>query len=109
MKYFYSHLIEIESLIIELDKLDLSLEEKSHLSSLVDSSLHHTILDVVLSQLSEKDKKVFLNHLQKNEHDKIWQFLSSKVDKIEEKIINAAEELKKQLHKDIKDAKKVNL
>lgn len=109
MKYFYTHLIEIESLIVELDKLDLSLEERAHLASLVDSSLHHTILDVVLSQLSEEDKRVFLNHLQKNDHDKIWQFLTSKVDKIEEKIKVAAEDLKKQLYKDIREARKVTL
>lgn len=109
MKQFYTHLVEIESLIVELNKLELSDEERSHLASLVDSSLHHTILDVVLSQLDEDDKRVFLNHLEKNEHDKIWKLLNQKVDKIEEKIKMAADDLTKQLHKDIKEAKKESL
>lgn len=104
MKHFYSHLIEIESIIIELDKLDLSMEQKQHLTSLVDSSLHHTILDAVLSELSDADKKVFLNHLKENNHSKIWKFLNEKVDAVEEKIKKTADDLKTELHKDLKEA-----
>lgn len=109
MKTFYTHLIEIESIIIELDKLDLSVEQKAHLTSLIDSSLHHTVLDVVLSQLNPQDKKIFLSHLQEGEHSKIWQFLNEKVDGVEEKIKKAAEDLKVQLHKDLKETKKNQL
>lgn len=105
MKKFYSHLIEIESIIIELDKLDLSEEQRYHLASLVDSSLHHTILDAILSELPESDKRVFLQHLSENDHDKIWKFLNEKVDNIEDKIKKAAASLKEQLHKDLKKAK----
>lgn len=103
--FFYSHLIEIESIIVELDKLDLSKEQKLHLTGLIDSSLHHTILDVVLSELSLGDKRVFLNHLQEDDHDKIWQLLNEKVDNIEEKIKKTADDLKSQLQKDLKEAK----
>lgn len=103
---FYSHLIEVESLIVELDKLDLSSEQKIHLTQLIDSSLHHTVLDAILSELSEEDKIVFMKYLEENDHGKIWQFLNSKVDNIEDKIKNAAEELKKELHEDLKKAKK---
>lgn len=102
--FFYSHLIEIESVVTELDKLDLSAEQKKHLAELVDSSLHHTILDAVLSELSETEKKVFLNHIEENNHGKIWQFLNERIDKIEEKIKKAAEDLKEQLHRDLKEA-----
>ena len=105
MKKWYTHLIEIESITKELDKMDLSSEEKLHLAHLVDSSLHHTILDAVLSQLSNKDKEVFLNHLKEEDHDRIWQFLNEKVQDIEEKIQNAAEELKNKLKKDLKETK----
>lgn len=105
MKQFYSHLIEIESIIIELDKMDLTNEQKLHLAGLIDSSLHHTVLDAVLSELSDTDKKVFLNHLKEDDHGKIWQFLNKKVDNIEDKIKKAAEDLVKELHEDIKKAK----
>lgn len=105
MKHFYSHLIEIESIIVELDKLDLSEDQKYHLASLVDSSLRHQVLDAVLSELSDSDKRVFLQHLNEDDHTKIWKFLNDKVDNIEEKIKKAADDLKKELHNDLKKAK----
>lgn len=107
MKQFYTHLIEIESLIIELDKMSLSDEEKIHLSNLLDSSLHHTILDAVLSELSDEDKRIFLNYLQKDDHNKIWKLLNEKVDNIEDKIKKCADDLKDQLKKDIREARRV--
>lgn len=105
MKYFYTHLVEIESVTEELDQLDLSEKERHHLAQLADSSIHHTILDVVLSKLSETDKKIFLSHLKDDDHQKIWQFLNEKADNIEEEIQEVAQELKEQLRKDIKEAK----
>lgn len=106
MKQWYTHLIKIESVIIELDKMDLSKEEKLHLAHLVDSSLHHTILDAILSELSDEDKVVFINHLKADDHDKIWKFLNEKADGVEDKIKKVAEDLKSQLHEDIKKALK---
>lgn len=103
--FFYSHLIEIESVVSELDKLDLSQEQKIHLTSLIDSSLHHTILDAILSELSQVDKKVFLNHLKEEDQERIWKFLNEKANNIESKIKKSAEELKEELKKDLKEAK----
>ena len=108
MKHFYSHLIEIQTLIIELDSLDLNEKQRLHLAELVDSSLHHTILDAVLSQLEDEDKRLFLQHLSKDEHDKIWELLNNKVENIEEKIKASAEDLKNELHEDIKSVKRKN-
>lgn len=102
---FYHHLVDIESVIIELDKLDLSNEQKMHLSTLVDSSLHNIILDAILSELSPEDKKSFLYILKDGKSDNTWQFLCERVDKIEDKIKAAAEQLKLQLHKDLKEAR----
>lgn len=106
-KKFYSHLIEIESLIVELDSLELSDREKKHLAGLVDSNLHQAILHAILDELNESEKKVFLEHLNKKEHDKIWKLLNEKIDYVEDKIKDAAEKLKEQLKKDIKKAKRI--
>lgn len=100
-KHFYSHLIEYESLTVELNKLNLSDEEHSHLLELAELSLHNAILDVILSELSEEDKRTFLSHLASDDHDRVWKLLNEKVDNIEEKIKNAAHSLKAELHKDI--------
>ena len=104
-KHFYSHLVEIESLILEINKLPIEVHERAHLIALVDSNLHHTVLDAVLSELSEEEKKKFLEHVASEDHDKVWKHLNEKVDNIEEKIKNAAQSLKKELHKDIEESK----
>lgn len=105
MTYFYSQLIKTDSLVVALTELGLSEDEKAHLLGIIDSSLHHAILDAILSELSEKDKKTFLEHLATEDNEKIWKFLNSKIDGIESKIQKAAEDLKEQLHEDIKTTK----
>lgn len=104
-KNFYSHLIEIETLTTELDQLEMSDGEKAHLATLIDSSLHHTVLDAILSELSEEDKKVFMKHLSSEDHGKVWELLNEKVEDVEGKIKKSADELKTQLHKDVREAK----
>lgn len=104
-KHFYSHLIETDSIAVALGNLNMSDEERLHLIALIDSSLHHTVLDAILSELSEEDKITFLTHVSDEDHSKVWNHLNTKVDNIEDKIIKAAEELKKDLHKDIQDIK----
>ncbi len=106
MSYFYSKLVTIEEIWEELSSLDLSIPERKHLAELLDSSLHHTILDAILSELSDQDKKVFLSNLSENDHSKIWSFLNGKVDNIEEKIKKTAEDLKSELKKDLKEVKR---
>lgn len=105
MKKFYTHLIEIESLTVELDELDLSEKQRLHLAQLIDTSIHHTILDAIFSELSDQDKIELFKHLISGDNDRIWQLLNSKVDNVEEKIKNVADELKIQLREDIKQAK----
>ena|SRR3989344_2440612 len=107
MKKFYSHIIEMESVFVELDKMDLEDYERVHLAKLIDSNLHNSILEVILSELSEEDKYIFLKYLSKDKHDKLWEHLNSKVDNIEEKIKKVAEDLKVELHKDIEESKKI--
>ena len=104
-KHFYSHIIETSILSLELGEMDLSKEERIHLISLMESNIHTVILDTILSELSERDKKIFLEHLIVNDHDKIWKHLKENIKDIEEKIKKAAESIKKELHSDIKEAK----
>lgn len=107
MKQFYTYLVEIESIMVELDEMDLSKQEKLHLAHLIDSNLHHTILNAVFAELSDEDKAKFTEYLSEGSHDKIWQFLNEKVDDIELKIKKAAEDLMAELKKDLKEAKRL--
>lgn len=105
-KHFYSHLIEIESISVELDTLDLSSEEKKELLELLESSMHQSVLDEILSSLKHEDKKTFLTHLASNNHQEIWKHLVSTVIDVEKKIQSAAQTLVSEFKRDIYELKK---
>lgn len=109
MKYFYSHIIEIDALVIELDSMNLSKDEKQNLAKLIDANVHNHVLDVVLSELSEEDKQLFLKYLNLDDHEKSWEYLQSKIDKVEGKIKKTVEDLKVEMNRDIRESKKLNL
>lgn len=104
-KHFYTHLIETDSLVIKLHEMGMTEEQKMQLITLVESSMHHAILDAILSELSEKDKKLFLKEMAADNHEAVWMFLNKKIDSIEERIVQAADGLKAELHEDIKEVK----
>ncbi len=99
-------MITVDSLHVALEELEVSSEEKEHLEKLIDSSLYHTILNAILNELSEEDKKLFLENLLSENDEEILSFLQGKIDHIEEKIQKAADGLIEELHKDIKEVKK---
>ncbi len=105
-KYFYSHIVNTASITIELADMELTADERIHLILLAESNVHHTVLDIVLSELPQEDKKEFLNHARDDNHEKIWELLKSKVENIEDKIKTAAQDIIKELHKDIEESKK---
>lgn len=106
MKYFYTHLVEIESLVVELDDLGLSAKEKKELAALVDSMIHSSIMEMIFLELNEHDKEKFIEYLKNDEKDEIWEFLNKRIDKIKDKIKTVADELKEDLKKDIKQSKR---
>ena len=108
MRFFYEKFIVIENLTEELHSLDLTEEEKHHLSGLIDGSLHHVILDEILSNLSAEDKKVFLSKMKQDpQSEELLEFLNQKIDKLEERINKVSQQLVEELHADVKEAKKV--
>ncbi len=105
MNHFYKDLVEIETLEIELNTLDISPQQKQHLIHIAQDTIHHTILDLILSELSQEDKMIFLQNHTENNHDKIWKHLKEKIANIESKIKITSELLKKELHNDLKEIK----
>lgn len=103
--FFYSHLVEFDSVSLALNSLDISAEEKKNLEKLARNQLHHAVIGVILNELSARDKKIFLANVRYESQDKIWKHLNEKVEKIEEKISKAAQDLKQELHKDILELK----
>jgi len=107
-KHFYSHVVETASISLALAEMDMSKEERKHLVDLVEANLHQSILDAVLSELSEKDKQEFVELYAEGDDEKIWKLLKDRVENIEDKIKNTADDLKKELHRDIDESKKTS-
>lgn len=105
-KHFYSHIVETSSVSLALGEMDISQTERKHLLSLVEHNLHHAILDSVLSELSDEDKQEFLMLISTDDNDKIWELLVNRVDNIEDKIKKTADDLTKEIHKDIEASHK---
>lgn len=106
MKIFYQKYIKIDGLLEDLDGLELSQEEKNHLTTLIDDSLFHTVLDLILNNLNTEDKKLFLKLIADNKsHEELVGFLQGKVDNIDDQIEKATTALVSQLHKDVKKQK----
>jgi hypothetical protein len=105
-KYFYSSLVETTEISLELGEIELSPDERVHLISLVQANIHSVVIDTVLSSLPNEEKKVFLKNLVSQNHEKTWDHLKNNVSNIEEKIKSSIEEVKRQLQKDIKLARK---
>lgn len=104
-KNFFDHLVEVDTLHVHIDEMEMEEHEKEDIKRIVSDSLYHTILDAILSELSEEDKKLFLSHVVDEDHDKIWDLLNNKVEKVEDKIKSAADAVKKELHEEIKSSK----
>ena len=105
-KHFYSHLIEIHEIYLSISEMNLSDEERGHLLSLAEANIHATVINTVLPDLSEADKKIFLKNLVANNHEETWKHLLTKVENAEEKIRKSLQDLKKELLEDIEEARK---
>lgn len=103
--HFYTHLVEVEEIYLEIEKLEITKGNKKYLSTLVESSVHHTIVNAVLSELPNDQKKLVINHLLKKNHHGVWKVIGPKKDLVENKIKKTFKELKNEILKDIKDSK----
>ncbi len=104
-KIFYDHLIVIEELIVELDSLDA--ENRQRILSLVDETLHHHVLDTILTHLPKVHHEIFLERYYKDPSDPdLLTFLKQKstVD-IEKLIAEKAKKVKKDIHATISKSK----
>ncbi len=105
IKHFYSYHVEIESLIIEIESLDIEKHEKKHLISLAESHIHNSIIGTIMSELKKEDKGTLLSYLNSRDHEKIWKFLNNRIKNVEGKIQETAAAIKKELFGDVRKLK----
>ncbi len=98
-KIFYDHLVVHEEITAELDKYNIRVEEKEELIQLVDQTLHHHVLDVILTHLPKEKHEEFLTKFHKAPHD---ESLLDYIKDFEEEIIKEAKKVKLELLAEIK-------
>ncbi|OGK29722.1 hypothetical protein A3B02_02045 [Candidatus Roizmanbacteria bacterium RIFCSPLOWO2_01_FULL_42_14] len=104
-KHFYSHIVRLEDVHQELTLLDISDEEKKHLLLVFESTMHHIVVDVVLTHLPDEHKKPFIHHVSKENHDGAWSIIKEHIQEPEQKIREAVEALKQELLADIQKSR----
>lgn len=104
-QHFYSHLVEIETITIKLTEIEISEPERQELIELAHDTIHHHVLDTILDELNEEDKKHFLKLLVHEDQESIWTHLKIKIQDIESKIKSAIERIKTEFHQDIQNLK----
>jgi hypothetical protein len=103
--YFYEHIISPDDLYKELEVLDLTDSERNHIVMIVQSTMHHVIMDVILEKLHDDHKHIFLLHIAEDNHEKVWELLREHLHEPEGLILSAIETLKIELLQDIQEAR----
>lgn len=109
MKYFYSQIIEIEPIVTRMEELKLTDEQKLHLAGLIDSIIHQTVLDLVLSKLDEKNKIIFMEILKEDQNgEQTLEFLNTRAENITEQIRETVKMLQEEFFQDLIEAGRIN-
>lgn len=104
-KIFYDHLVAIEELTTELDRLNN--EEGSHITALIDETLHHHVLDTILTHLPKEHHETFLAHFHKAPADpQLLLFIKERITiDIEQAIQKKAATVKKDIRSAMEKSK----
>lgn len=105
-KYFYSHIIEISEISLEIGNLDIPKEDRVKLIALAEENHHNALLHLVLNHLHDDDKKSFLSHISEDNHDRAWEFVAKKIEDLENKLINESNRIREDFKNDIRKVKK---
>ncbi len=98
-KIFYDHLIIIDSVTEVLDRQSLTIEERKEVLNSVDETLHHHVLDVILTNLPSEHHQKFLSHFHQAPQDRrLLAFLKEKtVIDIEKEILKEVKKVQKEV------------
>ncbi len=98
-KIFYDHLIVIEEITAVLDNHSIVAEKRQEVLTIADQTMHHHVLDVILTNLPKEHHEAFLTRFHRAPHDEgLLSFLKEKtaVD-IEKEIVNEAQKVRKEI------------
>ena len=102
-KLFYDHLVLTHELHSEVEMLDVEKKYKVEIVEVIEETIHHEVLHLILNELDEKHHAYFLEIYHQKPHDpSLMEFLKSNVIGIEEKLKNLWAGTKYKLLKEIR-------
>ena len=106
-KVFYDHLVIREEIDCELNNYKLDKEEKDELIEIIDQTLHHHILNVILNHLPKDKHSEFISRLHASPgNDDLMEYLKTEIGPyIEEEIKKHARIVKAELLSEIRKAR----
>lgn len=105
-KIFYDHLTVTEEITSVFDSYSVPIEERKELEELIGQTVHHEVLNTILTHLPKEKHDHFLTKFHAAPHDKeLLDYLKKeiKID-IEKEITLQATKIKKELLEEIKRA-----
>lgn len=106
-KIFYDHLIILEEVELEFDNLKLDKEERRELEHLIEETIHHRVMDRILTKLPRQHHEEFLEKFAKTPHNpNLIHYLDHKIkESVEEHIADEMKNLKKELLAELRKQK----
>lgn len=96
----------MEPILTVLDTTTISDNQKKELLTIVDVTTHYLVTDIILTELKSVDKKKFMDYVAKDEHEKIWDLLTKKINDVEHKIRLAVRDVHLSMIDDVKKLRK---
>lgn len=100
---FYDHLIGLEEISLNLKKYNLQREEYDELIAIAGETLHHHVLNIILTHLPKEKHEIFLETFYITPHDpKLMDFLKNEgLIEIEEKISTGIKKIRTEILNEI--------
>lgn len=106
MSVFYDHLVGLDEIHNELLNFNLPTREHYHLLQIVDSTLHHEVLNVILLEIPQEAHEHFLVEFHNRPADPAHlEFLRQYSPEIEDKISSTANGVKSRILGEIRKSK----
>lgn len=102
-KTFFSHLLDTDQLIMLVERYLEVEEEKLEILDMIDSTLHHRVMDRVLHELDEGHHEIFIAEYSRDPGDEeLLFFLKKHIPDIEDVIRSESKSTQASLFEDIK-------
>ncbi len=102
-KTFFSHLLDTDQLIMMVERLLEIEKEKMEILDMIDSTIHHRIMDRILYELDDKHHELFMTEFSRDPgNEDLLSFLKKQIPDIEDRIQSESKDAQDSLFEDIR-------